>query len=221
MRRKWMALIIIFIILTTGCTTYHIQNMSYEKIVDAILYEKNPKTNKALQGFKFYLPRDCKIVSSEGSNATFTSNGDNYYLYIDLISYYNKKNNDYNLELKGDRIFTKKIDYQGKVGYVIITKQANNYFLEIMHNYGKIEVVTDEIHIKEALAKSITLLSSIEYNDKIIESLIGTNFLNYNEETYNLLSPNNSKTDFLDYVEEEYEDVDNELPDEDYIVPVE
>ena len=90
-----------------------------------------------------------------------------------------------------------------------------------MHNYGKIEVVTDEIHIKEALAKSITLLSSIEYNDKIIESLIGTNFLNYNEETYNLLSPNNSKTDFLDYVEEEYEDVDNELPDEDYIVPVE
>lgn len=220
MRRGKILLTIILLVLMTGCTTYHIRKLSYEQIVDAILYEKNPKTNTALQGFKFYLPRDCKIISSSGSNATFTSNRDKYYLYIDLVSYYNKKNNDYNLELEGDRIFTKKIDYQDKVGYVIITKQANKYTLEVMHNYGKIEVVTDEVRIKEALAKSITLLSSIEYNDKIIESLIGTNSLNYTEETYNLLSPNNTKTDFLDYAEE-YEDVDNELPDEDFIVPVE
>ncbi len=221
MRKKSLILIIIFIILITGCTTYHLQDMTYEKIVDAILYEKNPKTNTALQGFKFYLPRDCKITSSQDSNAIFTSNGDNYYLYIDLISYYHKKNNDYNLKLEGDRVFTKKIDYQDKVGYVIITKQEDNYFLEVMHNYGKIEVVTKENRVKEALSKSLTLLSSIEYNDKIIESLIGNNSLNYSEETYNVLSPNNSKTDFLDYVEEEYDDVDNELPDEDYIVPVE
>lgn len=220
MKKQRLVLIIILLVLMTGCTTYRIQKMSYEKIVDAILYEKNPKTNKSLQGFKFYLPRDCKLISSSGSNATFTSNGDKYYLYIDLVSYYNKKNNDYNLELEGDRVFTKKINYQNKVGYVIITKINDNYTLEVMHNYGKIEVVTDKIHVKEALAKSITLLSSIEYNDKVIESLIGSGSLNYSEETYNLLSPNNSKTDFLDYVEE-YEDVDNELPDEDFIVPVE
>ncbi len=219
MKKCKLIVLILLVFIVTGCTTYRVDKLTYEKLVDAIIYDKTPKVNTALQGFKFYLPRDSKIISSSESNAVLYSGGTKYYLYIDLISYYNKTNNDYNLTLEGERIFTKKIEYQDKEGYIIITKQEKNYFLEIMHNYGKIEVITDEDNIKLALTKSLILLSSIDYNDKVIESLIGVNSLNYKEETYNLLSPNENRTDFLDYAEE-YEDVDNELPDED-VIPIE
>ena len=99
----------------------------------------------------------------------------------------------------------------------MITKQDNNYFLEVMYNYSKIEVVTK--NYKEALLKSIIILNSIEYNDKIIESLIGKNTINYNEEEYNYLNPSENTSSFLEWKEMygEYKPSENELPDEDKI----
>jgi len=219
MKKARILIILVGLFVLAGCTSYKINDLSYEEIVDVILYEKSPKTNNALQGFKYYLPRDMKILSTVNNNEVIYSNQDKYYLYVDIVSYYNKTNNDYNLELTGNRIYTRKIDYQGKKGYVIITKQEDNCFLEVMHNYGKIELLTKEERINDALAKSITILSSIEYNDKIIDSLIGEKSLNYSEETYNL-SPSESHDNFLDYVQD-YVDVDNEIPDEEIIEPTE
>jgi hypothetical protein len=53
-----------------------------------------------------------------------------------------------------------------------------------MYNHAKIEVISS--NLKKALVNSLIVLNSIEYNDKIIESLIGSNVLDYDEESYKL-----------------------------------
>jgi len=62
-------------------------------------------------------------------------------------------------------------------------------------------------------------LNSINYNDKIIESLIGTNTINYNEEEYSYLNPSKNTSSFLEWKEMygEYKPKPNEIPDEDII----
>lgn len=211
-----LGFIFLMLVLLTGCSNYRIEKLSYDKITDLILYDKSPKPNTSLKGFKFYLPRDMKIGTTTDNNAIIYSSGNKLYLYVDIVSYYNKVNNNYDLELEGDRIYTNIIEHQEKEGYIIITKQDDNYFLEVMYNYAKIETIACKDDLKAIYSKALIILSSIVYNEKVINSLIGDSSLNYNEETYNLISPNRSKSDFLDVVDE-YEDVDNELPDEDVI----
>ena len=83
--------------------------------------------------------------------------------------------------------------------------------------YSKIEVITD--NYKESLFKSITILNNIKYNDKIIESLIGENTINYNEEEYSYLNPSKNTSSFLEWKEMygDYKPEPNEIPDEDTI----
>ena len=82
---------------------------------------------------------------------------------------------------------------------------------------SKIEVITD--NYKESLFKSITILNNIKYNDKIIESLIGENTINYNEEEYSYLNPSKNTSSFLEWKEMygDYKPEPNEIPDEDTI----
>ena len=66
------------------------------------------------------------------------------------------------------------------------------------------------------LSYAISLLSSISYNDKIIENMIGEDILNYNENEYNIFETasydNNSLTRYND------EDASiNDIPDTDLI----
>lgn len=216
MKKIKLLLVVVFALLLTGCSIYQINKLTYDQVIDLTVYDKSPESNTSMQGVKFYLPRDMRIEVSGDNNAILYSDGDKYYLYIDVISYYNKATNEYDLELSGDRIYTKEIEYQEKKGYIIITEQEENYFLEIMHNYGKIELITTKDKIKVSLAKALTILSSVTYNDKVIASLIGENSLDYDEETYNLLSPDERKANVLDYAQE-YVDTEDEIPDEDII----
>ena len=62
------------------------------------------------------------------------------------------------------------------------------------------------------------ILNSITYNDKVIESLIGDNTLDYSEEEFVLEGPSTG-SDFLQYVEDydNYEDTEGELPSQNKI----
>ena len=88
--------------------------------------------------------------------------------------------------------------------------------LNIYYNYAKIEVLTSDY--KMAIIKSLLVLNSISYNDKIIESMVGGNALNYDEEEFLLKQPEDKdmNQDSLQY-DGDYVDTENELPDEDII----
>ena len=208
-------IIIGILFLLTGCSS--INTLSNTELIDEIFSHKSMVANVAMPGYNRYLPKNMTIKKGQATNNIILSEKDKYYLYVDVISYYNKAENKYHINSEKSAIYSKNIDYNDQKGYILVTEYENKYFVEVMYNYGKIEVITKDY--KKAITNSLIILKSITFNDKIIESLIGKNILSYDEEEFNLLGPNADKTDtFLQYEQNDvYEDIDNELPDEDII----
>lgn len=206
--RKYLVGVIILLLLVCGCS--NINNLSYNDVVSYSL-ENKAKANTALKGYKIYLPKDMSLLNDSNGNNVLYSFGDKYYLYVDLVSYYNKVSNSYKVKDDSDAIYSEILNN----GYVLVTKYNNEYFIEVMYNYAKIEVISSDI--KNAISRSLVVLNSISYNDSVIETLLG-NSIDYNEEKFELLGPSVNTDNFLEYEEEygTYED-DGKAPDEDKI----
>lgn len=215
MKKKWL-LGFILVILLTGCsfklTKY--EDASIETIINESLFRKNDIYNVNRIGYRYYLPRNFNVKSDKDYNEVFVSKDYKYYLYVDIVSYYNKS--DFNFVKKDDVYYSEYLDNELGKGYLEITKLEDYFLIELLYNYSKIEVLTKEQDIKDALINASNILSSIKYNDKVIDTLIGENKLNYEEVTYDIFKPKNavSNKTFLDYVEE-YESEYNEVGIED------
>jgi hypothetical protein len=83
------------ILMVTGCTINNLSYLENDEIVDQILSFKSAKPNTALRGYKIYLPSNMTLLEDTDSNNILSSEKDKYYLYIDLVSYYNKTDNNY------------------------------------------------------------------------------------------------------------------------------
>lgn len=210
---KKIITIILLLLVITGCV--NMNNLSADDAINMVFSEKVAKANTAMEGYKIYLPKSMTIHKDKKSNNVIYSNNEKYYLYVDLISYYNKTDNEYD-DNQNTPIYSKQLDYNNKKGYIKVTEKDESYFVEVVYNYGKIEVMTN--NYEKAITKSLIILRSIKFNDKVIESLIGNNKLSYDEEEFNLEGPSVQTDNFLKYEENDiYEDIDNELPDEDII----
>lgn len=210
--KKLVFLLILLVVFLTGCSTKNINEISEEEVIKSVMSEANAKTNVAFKGYKIYLPKGMQVLDDVNNNNVLYSSFEKYYLYVDVVSYYNNTSNEYKINTEKEPFFSTVLNYDNKNGYILITKYNDKYFVEVMYNYGKIEVITRDY--KEAIAKSLVVLKSIEYNDKIIETLIGTNVLKYDEEEFNLLGPSKETIDFLQEYEgsdDEYEDSEEEI----------
>lgn len=181
---KKVLLLLILAFLLSGCK--NINQSSYEEIIASGLYDQKVTfKNKTSQGYSYYLPKGLIAIEDVNNNLTLKSEKYNLYLYVDLISYYNKKEDTY--KENNTSYYSKRITKDDKFGYLEINLRENDkYLIEIMYNYAKIEVIVNNKDIKEVLSYAISLLSSISYNDKIIENMIGADILNYNENEYNI-----------------------------------
>lgn len=210
--KKYLIFVLVLFTLT-GCIKFN--DLNYDEIINETLKQDISKTNTNHQGYKLYIPENMTLLGDLKGNDILYSNGEKYYLYVDIVSFYNKKQNKYNVE-KQDFVYSKDLDYDNLSGYVTLSNSKGGYLLEIMYNYAKIEVVTKDIN--KAIANSLIVLKSIEYNYKIIDSMIGSNTLVYDSELFTLLGPSNKSDNFLSYIEEygvyDEEDEDN---DEDII----
>ena len=79
-----------------------------------------------------------KIVGKSDYNLKLLYDGDNYYLYIDIISKYHKKKINY--KENSSSYLSKKIEYNGNSGYIEINKTDDDrYIIKAEYNYAKIE----------------------------------------------------------------------------------
>lgn len=195
--KRYILLIFISLFFLTGCS--NIYNLDLDAIVSNTLDEDNLKRNTYLEGYKFYLPEDMTLIGDYKSNNILYSHGDKYYLYVDLISFYNSKQNKYNIN-HSVYDYSKEIDYKDLQGYVVVSKSKGGHLVEVMYNYAKIEVITDDV--KRAVANSLVVLKNIKYNYKIIDSMIGSNALVYDSELFELMGPSDNTDNFLSYEEE-------------------
>ena len=208
---KKIILIIIILVSTAGCAD--IRKQSYDDIINNIATRAN-KDNVYRTGYSYYLPRGMQVADSTLYNEAITDARYKYYLYVDIVSYYKKVTKDYSVN--DNALVSKKLDYDGKFGYVEVNLLKNDkYLVEIMYNYAKIEVIVDKSNLNEAMLSIINILKSVEYNDSIIANLMGDDILNFNEEEFNIFNTKGSESNYLtvdnDYKEEEEKIFDPDL----------
>lgn len=203
--KKFLILLFLLTFLT-GCTAVRIDTKSIDNIVSVILSKENTLYNTIGRGYKYYVPRGVVYIDSNGYNEKLYCNGDYYYLYLDIISYYYKKDFTYN-ENK-NLYYSKNINASGKKGYLEITKMDEKYYLiEFMYNYAKIEALVTEDKINEVVLNATYILSTIKYNDNVIKIVLDEDYFTNKEEKYNIFNSTNNSSSFeLEYVEIEEEE---------------
>lgn len=203
--KKIIVLLSIVMIFITGCSVYKLDNKNIGKNIKRLMSEKVSLYNVFYEGYKYYLPKGIGFIDKEDYNAILKDmNNNRYYLYVDAISYYNKTDNDYEVNTKS--YYSEKLDYNNKTGYIQIDKVDNKYFIQFVYNYAKMEAYVSEKDLVNTVNNMCSVLRTIKYNKLVLESLIGENKLDYKEEDYTLFKADSSKESFLDVVEREETD---------------
>ncbi len=198
---KKILLIGLVTLILTGCTIVRIDTTSIDNILNVVLSKENTLYNRVGRGYKYYVPRGVTYIDSSGSNDKLYSNGVYYYLYLDEISYYYQKTLDYKKD--DSKYYSRKIDNDGSLGYLEITKQDNLYLIEFVYNYARIEALVPKEDINDTVLNSSYILSTIKYNSDIVKLSLEDNFLQNKEEKYDVFSAKNQdENSFLRYEEE-------------------
>ncbi len=188
-------LLLSLLLLLCGCSIVRIDTSSIDNIVEVVLSKDNNLYNQIGKGYKYYVPRGVSYIDTNDYNDVLYSNGDYYYLYIDIISYYYDVVNEY--QENPNAYYSKKIDINDKQGYLEINKQENGrYFVEFMYNYSKMEVETDYENINDVVLNMTYILSTIKFNDNIIKVILDDDFL-VSEEKYDIFTSKKESSDFL------------------------
>lgn len=220
MKKRYILLFAIFLVMVSGCSIKKANYDSIDDIINNVLLEKPTSSNTSFNGYSYYIPNTLKIENKEEYNTILSDEYNNkYYIYVDSVGYYNKVVNTYKED--SHSYYSKKITSKGskKEGYLEINEVKGKYFVEAVYNYGKIEVYTSKSHLNNTLINLSQVLSSLKYNDKVLATIIGDNVLNYKEETFNIFTTKKSTTNYLDYIEQydKSNDKNNNLEDNDQI----
>ena len=125
-----------------------------------------------------------------------------YYLYVDLVAYHNKKTSLY-LENE-DFYFSKLIEYDDKAGIIDVKDTGNSYLIKVVYNYAKIEVKCEYKDLNEVVTNSLVILSSVTYIDDVIASNLNKNEFASAEEQVNIFDNASVDTNYLDEVDDTY-----------------
>ena len=206
---KKIILFITGLILLTGCT--YIEKIPLDEIIVSVITSDYELNNTYRSGYKYYLPNGMDTIDVKDFNEKLEDKNYTYYLYVDVVSNYNRVIEEY--EVNPDAYYSYKINYEDKFGYLEVNLQKNNkYFIEIMYNYAKIEVIVDKDDINKVVSNSIIILSSITYNNDILASIVGDNVLQFNEEEFNIFRARRESSNFLDVESNNiYEEVEEEI----------
>lgn len=212
MNKKYIKLIMLFIsvLFISGCV--NVKDDSIEKIVSYVANTKHNVHNTVNRGFKYYLPRNLNISYQDNLNTIIKSKYYDYYLYVDLISYFNNEKTSYK---KDDSLYYSSY-IKDKEGIINITKLSDSYLIHVEYNYARIEVKVNENDIKDGIANALIIITSIEYNRDVINAMLDEGILSLNEKNVEVFNVKNvDQGDFLDI--EEYEDEEDTEIDTDYI----
>lgn len=191
--------ILLLLVLTAGCSAVRIDTSSIDNTLNVVLSKNNNLYNRIGKGYKYYIPRGVTYMDTDDLNDKLYSNGINYYLYIDVISYYNRVKTNY--KENKNAYYSKKIEGK-KDGYLEINKVKGKYKIEFVYNYAKIEALVEKEEIEDVVLNASYILSTVKFNDNIIKIMLNEEYFTNKEETYDVFSFKTSDTNFLGYQEE-------------------
>lgn len=214
--KKRFLLVLFVCILLCGCTS--IQNMSIEEVIENGTSRTVSVYNKYRKGYKYNLPKGLEVTNYIDYNETISSANYNYYLYVDGVSYFNKVIESY--KTNSVSYVSMPISYEDKYGYLEINKLNNGkYFIELMYNYAKIEVIVKKSDINVALANGLSILSSINFDDSILKTLLDEEVSQFGESEFNIFeTASSSDSQYLQAIDADiYNDDSNSVHDSDLI----
>ena len=212
MKKMFITLSIITLSLT-GCSAINLNEKKIDEVIDSVLIKNTKLKNSNFEGYSYYIPRELNFINKNDYNAVLKDSHNNYYyLYVDVVSYYHKVEKNYKVD--NSAYYSKKLKNKKKYGYFEINEEENGYFIEAMYNYMKVETFVKKNDLNDAIVDVSMILSSIKYNNKVLDTIVGENVLSYKEEKFNIFKTKKDTTDFLDYINE-YENIDEEELDED------
>ena len=211
----WKKKIILLLILTlcVGCT--RIDNIEdYDIIIDAIMNNNYNNQNTTSLGYTYYLPLGVSKIYDKDYNQKLKTEDTFIYLYVDAVSYYYQNNlNLSEVNNNNNNYYYKKINKDGKEGYVVITKEEDLYFIKVVYNYAKIESYTTKTKIDNVLANSMIILKSINYNDNLIKKILEEEHGLGADKEYKIDKPENAESKFSEYLSEYVQEEENITPD--------
>ena len=201
-------------IFLTGCT--FISDKSMEEIIKegtnrgAIVY------NTYRKGYKYNLPRGLTVLDSTEYNEVIADEKYTYYLYVDAVSHFNKVIDKYE---ETDKAHTSmQISFEDKYGYLEINViEDDKYFIEIMYNYAKIEVIVRDVDAKVVVSNALSILASIDFNNDILKKILDEEVAQFSESEIDIFETvSSTDSQYLEAVEKNDEDKDT-IYDSDYI----
>ena len=214
MKKKIVLLAFFMCVVLTGCTP--LQEMSLDDIIDNGTNRQVSVYNKYRKGYKYNLPKGLGVLDSTEYNEVIASSDYTYYLYVDAVSYYNKIIETY--EENDVSFYSKAISFEDKYGYLEINEIDNGkYFIEIMYNYAKIEVIVEYRDINVTVANSLSILSSVSFNDSVLKTLLDEETSQFREFEFNIFETSTTDSEYLQAVEGDIYEEDDEIHDSDLI----
>lgn len=193
---KKILILFIFVVFCTSCNIYETKDMKITQLEELFLVKEN-RYNQSFSGYRYYLPIGMKNVKKVENTFKLSYKNTYMYLYVDLISYLNKTEIKY--KPNSSTFYSKKL----KNGFLEIKKLENNEYSYIMvYNYGRIEGVVESKNLNDALSNSMIILSSIKYNDKLLNTVYNKD----NERAKNFDLNNNRQSISDDIKKEKSED---------------
>lgn len=198
-----------------GCTT--LKDMSIEEVVENGTHRTVEVYNKYRQGYKYNLPKGLSIVDNSEYNEVIVSGDYKYFLYIDAVSYHNKIIEKY--EENDKSYISMAIDYEDKFGYLEINNvKDDKYLVEIMYNYAKIEVIVNGEDIKVVVANALSILTSVKFNDNILNTLLNEEVSQFKEYEFNIFETSTTtESDYLESIENDIYEEEDDVHDSDLI----
>ena len=211
---KKLFVLLSIVVLATGCSVYRLDDTNISKNIKILLFNKTNLHNVNYDGYKYYLPKGISFVNKDSYNALLKDmNNNKYYMFVDVISYYHKRENDYEINEKSH--YSQRIDYNNKTGYVQIDEVKDKYFIQFVYNYVKIEAYVSKKDLAFSINNICYILRSVKFNDSVINSLIGENALDYQEEDFSLFKADSSKESYMEVIKRNESDEYNKyLEDE-------
>ena len=196
-------LIIVLLLFVTGCSVVRIDTNSIDNIISVVLSKNNKLYNQVGQGYKYYIPRGVSYIESNGLNDTLYFNGNYYYLYIDVISYYFKE--DILYEENSSSFYSKIINNKNGKGYLEINEKDGMYYVNFFYNYSKIEAIVSRENLNDTVLNASYILSTIKYNSNTIELMLNDDYFTNRAGKYNEYSSNEDSDKFQIMIDEEEE----------------
>ncbi len=197
MRKRLIIVLLVLVFTLTGCSSRNIENINIEEALALGITSNTELYNTNNIGYRYYLPRGFIVEEDRDNIQILKSNGVEYFLNIDLVSYYNKT------EITRDES-TNVYKYlpiyvNNKPGFLEITKNDDYFLVKMVYNYAIIEANVKESEINNSIINMGYILSSIKYNDSIINNKFGEDVLELKESVYKIFGPEKKKDDKKTY----------------------